>query len=93
MYDPARTHAELLKVQKDLTLGHATAVGPDAPSRWTLDQVTMMVLHWLKQRMDAANKQGKTAHKREWNLRNIVIAVVIFIIIGVAVAVATSTSR
>jgi|EP00908_Phaeocystis_cordata_P012079 hypothetical protein len=92
-YDPARTHAELLKVQKDLTLGHATAVGPDAPSRWTLDQVTMMVLHWLKQRMDAANKQGKTAHKREWNLRNIVIAVVIFIIIGVAVAVATSTSR
>ena len=54
-------------MQKDPTLGHATAVGPDAPSRWTLDQVTMMVLHWLKQRMDAANKQGKTAHKREFS--------------------------
>ena len=57
-------------------------------------EVSAFATEFIKRKKQAtANKQGKTAHKREWNLRNIVIAVVIFIIIGVAVAVATSTSR
>ena len=83
-------HGELLEVQRGLTRGTAQAAGADAPSRWNVEQVTLMILHWLKQKINFETKKGKKRRKGEWSLRNVLVAVFIMGLIVVAISVAVS---
>ena len=73
-----------------LTLGHAQATPTDAPRRWTVEQVTLMVLHWLKHRIARETKDKKVRGKREWTWGKVAAAIVIFAIIAIAVGLAAS---
>lgn len=84
-------HGELLEVQRGLTLGTAQAVGAiDAPSWWTVEQVTLMILHWLKQKINFEKKGAKKRRKGECSLRNVLVALFIMGLIATAIGVAIS---
>jgi hypothetical protein len=69
---------------------NAQAMSTDAPQRWTVEQVTLMVLHWLKHRIARETKDKKVRGKREWSWGKVAIAIVIFGIIATAVGLAAS---
>lgn len=84
-------HGELLEVQRGLTLGTAQAVGAiDAPNRWNVEQVTLMILHWLKQKINFETKGAQKRRKGEWSLRNVLVALFIMGLIATAIGVALS---
>lgn len=66
------------------------ATSTDAPQRWTVEQVTLMVLHWLKHRIARETKDMKVRGKRAWSCSKVAIGIVIFGIIATAVGLAAS---